>query len=96
MSQVGHDWGGRVVWGFLTLHPQRVLQAVILNAPHPVTMAKALMSDPRQLQKSWYIGGWIVHILSHGTACVLRGRLRHGFAEFLMALTTLSYGWLVV
>ncbi|GAQ84350.1 hypothetical protein KFL_001850240 [Klebsormidium nitens] len=53
---VGHDWGGRVLWGFLTLHAQRVLQAVVLNAPHPVTMAKALMSNPRQLQKSWYIG----------------------------------------
>jgi hypothetical protein len=44
-----------VAWGFLTLHPGRVLQTVILNAPHPVTMAKALMTNPKQLQKSWYI-----------------------------------------
>jgi hypothetical protein len=44
-----------VAWGFLTLHPGRVLQTVILNAPHPVAMAKALMTNPKQLQKSWYI-----------------------------------------
>lgn len=44
-----------MAWGFLTLHPGRVLQTVILNAPHPVAMAKALMTNPKQLQKSWYI-----------------------------------------
>ena len=45
-----------MVWGVLSLYSERVLQAIILNAPHPIAMAKALMSNPKQLQKSWYIG----------------------------------------
>lgn len=51
----GHDFGGLVTWAALMLHPQRIHKAVILNAPHPVPSLKALMTNGRQILKSWYI-----------------------------------------
>lgn len=51
---VGHDWGALVAW-WLALHdPDRVRTLSILNVPHPTAFRRALLSDPRQLLRSWY------------------------------------------
>jgi len=52
---VGHDWGGMVAWQLATDYPQRLSKVVILNAPHPNAMGRALLRNPVQLIKSWYI-----------------------------------------
>jgi pimeloyl-ACP methyl ester carboxylesterase len=52
---VGHDWGGMVAWRLAMDHPEAVDDLVILNAPHPVAMAKALQRDWSQRRRSWYI-----------------------------------------
>jgi len=51
---VGHDWGALVAW-WLALHdPGRVRTLSALNAPHPTAFRRTLLTDPRQLLRSWY------------------------------------------
>jgi pimeloyl-ACP methyl ester carboxylesterase len=32
---VGHDWGGRVAWGFATKYPEMTHRLIVCNLPHP-------------------------------------------------------------
>jgi len=52
---VGHDWGGAVAWHVATRYPEKLRKLVVLNCPHPVRMAEALLSDVDQLKRSWYM-----------------------------------------
>jgi pimeloyl-ACP methyl ester carboxylesterase len=52
---VGHDWGGLVAWRLAMDQPAAVDKLVVLNAPHPVSFAKALRQDRAQRRRSWYI-----------------------------------------
>jgi pimeloyl-ACP methyl ester carboxylesterase len=51
---VGHDWGGVIAWVLAAQQSDRVNKLVVLNAPHPVRMAQALVHRS-QLRRSWYI-----------------------------------------
>jgi len=52
---VGHDWGAYVAW-WVGLHaPERLRTLSVLNVPHPTAFRRALMRDPRQLLRSWYV-----------------------------------------
>lgn len=54
---IGHDWGGALAWG-IAAHgqsPGKVRRAIIANAPHPVTFAKLLQTDPGQRAASQYM-----------------------------------------
>ena len=52
---VGHDFGGYVGWWTAARHPSRVDRLVVLNCPHPQAMLASLLTNPRQIAKSWYI-----------------------------------------
>jgi pimeloyl-ACP methyl ester carboxylesterase len=52
---VGHDWGGVVAWSLAALHPGTVSHLVVLNAPHPRILARALATDPLQRAASQYL-----------------------------------------
>ncbi|MBB6647183.1 alpha/beta fold hydrolase [Halobellus ruber] len=53
---VGHDWGA-LVGRWLALHtPGRVRTLSALNVPHPAVPRRAVLTDPRQLLRSWYGG----------------------------------------
>ena len=52
---VGHDWGGLVAWHVARRFPERVAKLVIMNAPHPRTVRRRLLTDPRQLVRSSYV-----------------------------------------
>jgi pimeloyl-ACP methyl ester carboxylesterase len=52
---IAHDWGGMVAWRLAMDYPQAVDRLVIMNAPHPVALAKALKDDPAQRRRSWYM-----------------------------------------
>lgn len=52
---VAHDWGGMVAWRLAIDQPQTVERLIVMNAPHPVAMAKALGSDWSQRLRSWYM-----------------------------------------
>ncbi|MEO0601832.1 MAG: alpha/beta hydrolase [Myxococcota bacterium] len=62
---VGHDWGGAVAWAFAMQHPEQLERLVVANAPHPVSMARALRR-PQQLLKSWYVGMFQLPSLPEG------------------------------
>ena len=51
----GHDWGAAVAWSAALSHPERVAKLAILNVPHPSVMRRYLMSNRRQLRRSWYM-----------------------------------------
>ena len=51
---VGHDWGGVIAWAFAAAHPDRLQKLVIINAPHPVILARELASNPEQQKASAY------------------------------------------
>ena len=52
---VGHSFGGIVISQAAELIPERISRLVILNAPHPVPFARALVQDPAQRQASEYM-----------------------------------------
>ena len=52
---IGHDWGGAVAYRFAMDYPARTRKLVVMNAPHPITMARELKTFS-QARKSWYIG----------------------------------------
>jgi pimeloyl-ACP methyl ester carboxylesterase len=52
---VGHDWGGAVAWRLAERHAGTVRRLAILNCPHPAVMRRALLTNPRQMLRSWYI-----------------------------------------
>jgi pimeloyl-ACP methyl ester carboxylesterase len=51
---VGHDWGGVLAWNLAMQHPSLVDWLVVINAPHPATIERALRS-PRQWYRSAYM-----------------------------------------
>lgn len=54
---VGHDWGGVVAWALAARYPQRLERLVILNAPHPAAMTRAIADlSTGQALRSWYMG----------------------------------------
>ena len=52
---VGHDWGGIVAWAAAHRSPGLVERLVVINAPHPATMASEFLRNPRQLVRSSYV-----------------------------------------
>jgi pimeloyl-ACP methyl ester carboxylesterase len=52
---VGHDWGAAVAWWLGSQHAGRVERLGILNVPHPAVMRRHLLTNFRQIRRSWYI-----------------------------------------
>lgn len=52
---VAHDWGGAIAWPLAAFHPKFISQLVILNAAHPSTFTREMLSNSAQQQKSEYI-----------------------------------------
>jgi len=52
---VGHDWGASVSWWTALKYPDRIKRLVIMNVPHPKVMNKNMLTNPKQMQRSWYI-----------------------------------------
>ena len=52
---IAHDWGGALAWGFAARHGAMVEKLIILNAPHAVPFARALVHDAAQQKASQYM-----------------------------------------
>jgi pimeloyl-ACP methyl ester carboxylesterase len=53
---IGHDWGGMIAWVVALREPDYLRRLAIINAPHPATIVRDLVRNPRQLRRSSYIG----------------------------------------
>lgn len=52
---MGHDWGCMVGWYLLSFFEDRFEKAILMNSPHWKVFRKNLLSNPKQVLKSWYI-----------------------------------------
>ncbi len=50
----GHDWGGSIAWATALTHPGLIRKLAVLNAPHPRLFMQHLLTNPRQMIRSWY------------------------------------------
>jgi epoxide hydrolase 4 len=51
----GHDWGGAIAWALALTRPEMVEKLIALNIPHPRMFVQHLLTNPRQLARSWYV-----------------------------------------
>ena len=51
---VGHDWGGWVAWNFAMKYADVTERLIILNLPHPRSLAYQLANNPQQQANSAY------------------------------------------
>jgi epoxide hydrolase 4 len=86
---VGHDWGGVVAWAFALAHPRVLDKLVILNAPHPVLLARELAENPAQQAASQYARSY----RSPGAAEMLRANNYERLVTSVLA-DGLQAGWL--
>lgn len=54
-SFVGHDWGAAIGWELIRLFPNKVSQVTLMNSPSLRIFKRALLSNPFQILKSWYM-----------------------------------------
>jgi pimeloyl-ACP methyl ester carboxylesterase len=52
---IAHDWGGAIAWPLVAFHPQLIEKLVIINAAHPSTFTREMITNPLQRAKSAYI-----------------------------------------
>jgi pimeloyl-ACP methyl ester carboxylesterase len=79
---VGHDWGGMVAWALGAWHPDRVRTLTALSVPHPMAMAKAMVTSDQAL-RSYYMAVFQLPLLPERLLLArggraLRGMLRGG------------------
>jgi pimeloyl-ACP methyl ester carboxylesterase len=72
---VGHDWGAAVAWWLGSHHPERLERLGILNVPHPFVMRRHLLTNPRQIRRSWYIFFFQVPFLAEAWLRRRNGRM---------------------
>ncbi len=52
---MAHDWGGAIAWATALQRPELVERLIVMNCPHLKIFRENLLSNPRQILKSWYI-----------------------------------------
>ena len=52
---IAHDWGGAIAWPLAAFYPQLIEKLVIINAAHPSTFTREMITNPVQRAKSAYI-----------------------------------------
>ena len=50
---IGHDWGGVIAWAAAARHPDRIGRLVVMDAPHPDLLGRALRHPTQALRSSY-------------------------------------------
>lgn len=87
---VGHDWGGAIAWMAAHRHPEVVERLALLNAPHPATIAREVVRNPRQLARSSYVLAFLVPRLPER---LLTARRARAVAMILRAGARVKSAW---
>lgn len=99
---IGHDWGGAVVWGMATHHPERVLGVVALNTPfYPPNPRKnpmeAMKENPGHYDYQLYFmqegvaEAEFEKDVEYSIACIIRSMHPEDLVPFSKANTRLSF-----
>ena len=51
----GHDWGAVVAWWVAAVAPRRLERVVVMDGPHPDTLARQALRHPTQALRSSYV-----------------------------------------
>ena len=87
---VGHDWGGAIAWMAAHRRPEVVERLAVLNAPHPATIAREVVRNPRQLARSSYVLAFCVPRLPER---LLTARRARAVATILRAGAHVKSAW---
>jgi pimeloyl-ACP methyl ester carboxylesterase len=71
---IGHDWGSLISWVFAIEKRLPLDGLVIMNAPHPATIARA-RKNPRQWLRSWYVFYFQIPWLPERAVTAFGGRM---------------------
>ena len=52
---IGHDWGATVARSAAILAPEKISKIVCMSVPTPGNFRRALVSNPKQQRRSWYV-----------------------------------------
>lgn len=52
---IGHDWGAAAAYAAVRTAPNRFDKLVAMSLPFGASMGRALLTDPEQQRRSWYI-----------------------------------------
>lgn len=52
---IGHDWGAAVVRGAAILAPEKISKIVCMSVPNAGNFGRALVANPDQQRRSWYM-----------------------------------------
>jgi pimeloyl-ACP methyl ester carboxylesterase len=55
ITAIGHDWGAVAIYRAAVRFPELFASAVTMAVPHPAVFLRALLRNPRQLRRSWYM-----------------------------------------
>ncbi|MRR30391.1 alpha/beta hydrolase [bacterium] len=55
VTLLGHDWGAAVVRGTAIMAPEKVAQIVCMSVPTAGHFGRALLTNPTQQRRSWYM-----------------------------------------
>jgi pimeloyl-ACP methyl ester carboxylesterase len=70
---IGHDWGSLIAWSFAIEKRLPLDGLVIMNAPHPATIARA-RKNLRQWLRSWYVFYFQIPWLPEAAVKAMGGR----------------------
>lgn len=65
---IGHDWGAIVARSAAILAPDKILKIVCMSIPTAGNFRQALVSNPRQQRRSWYMFFFQLHIAEMAVA----------------------------
>jgi len=71
---IGHDWGSLIAWAFAIEKRMPLDGLVIMNAPHPATIARA-RGNWRQWLRSWYVFYFQIPWLPERVTTAFNGRI---------------------